>query len=413
VFYVSDFTAGVVTLKTVDFATPGSLPFTMADIVGSAAVDGFFAVTAVGSDSVTLGARVYDLPTDWDTPSHDGAACFGRLKYPNAPGMNFTNSGLEVGGRVAITVVDGVSVRTLTTGTVQKYLSLGVNPETVDILDANLTPLATGVELTRLTDSAFTVTEAHATISTAAWIVPHVLNDGTTSGQKYKFADERSKGDYVHRTWLVRISDATVLATTQDDACLQFQPCGPSLAGFTPNGEIATNADFWPFPTSINNGEVWLGQIQFWMPDPFWQPPHKPVAVPAGLSEEDFEPGVDIILWAEDGGACVGDSVEVGGGGENIYHLFYAMRPYVEARCTLPGDIDGETAPALASGIDLTTIADPPGQAIIVDIEGALVDAIGLPTPTWSKMLAERGCVDDAGRFASDYEANGTTPTPA
>lgn len=405
VFYVSDFTAGVVTLQTLAFMTPVSLPFSGGDIVGSAALGGFYEVSSVGSDTVTLGALVYALPTDWNTPSGDGAACFGKLKYPNAPGINFTDAAKEVGGRVAVTAAAGIPV-TLTTSTVQKYLSI-TTPENIDILDADLTVLASNVPATRVDDNQFTVTELFSTVGTARWIVPHLLNDGATTGQKYKFADTRSKGDYVYRTWIVSLADASVLSTTQTDACLPFAACAPSVAGITPNGETASNAHYWDFPTSVNNGELWLGQVQFWMVDPFWQVPHTPVAVPEGLG--DFEPGVDLIIWREDNGSCPIDSVTVGGGGENIFTLYYAMRPYVEARCTLPSNIDGETPPALASGADLATVAIPPAQAFIVNAEGLLVDAIGLPTPPWSIMLTQQGCVEAEGRFADDYRENGTS----
>jgi hypothetical protein len=157
----------------------------------------------------------------------------------------------------------------------------------------------------------------------------------------------------------------------------------------------------------VNNGELWLGQIQFWMVDPFWQAPHQPVAVPVEMGELD--PGVDIIIWREDDGGCATNSSEPGGGGETIFRLFYPMRPYVEARCTLPTNIDGETAPALASGVDLTAVADPPPQAIIGNAEGLLVDAISVPPPPWTQYLAQLGCVQGGGVFAADYEANGTT----
>jgi hypothetical protein len=399
VYYVSDFTAGVVTLQTVDFATPVSLPFTTSDIVGSAAVGGFFAVTSVGADTVTLGSKVYDLPTDWETPSKDVGFCFGKLKYPDAPGMNFTDETKEVGGRVRVTVTNSSPV-TLTTGTSQKYLSI-TTAENIDILAADNTVLASNVAATRVDDVTFQVPTAFATIASAKWIVPH--------GTKYKFADSRSKGDYVYRTWLVRMSDASVLSTSQTDACLPIAPCSPSVAGISPNGETGGNAHYWAFPTSINNGEVWLGRIDFWMTDPFWQEPHKPVQPPADILVGDFAPGTDIILWAEDDGSCQTNSAETGGGGEIIYHLFYPMRPYVEARCTLPDDIDGESTPSLASGVDLTTVQDPPSQAGIGDVEGPLVDAIIVPTPSWVKMLAQRACVAASGAFAADYEANDTT----
>lgn len=407
VFYVSNIAGSVVTLQNLDFSAVSSLPFTGADIVGNAALGGFYAVASVGSNTVTLGSKVYDLPAGWQTPSNDAHFCFGKLRFPNAPGMDFIDTTAEVGGRVAVTVSDGTTQTNIATATVQKYLSLGVNPETVDILDANLVPLATSVDLVRDTDSTFHVATAFATIATAKWIVPHVLNDGSTSGQKFKLADSRSKGDYVVRSWTVRISDGVVLATTQTDACLADSPCGTAFVGISPNAELSPGAYFWDFPTTINNGEIWIADVQFWRDDPFWQQPHTPCAV--NDSHAAFTPGVDQILWAEDDGTCNTNSMEVGGGGERIYHRFYPMRPFVEARCTLPTNIDGETPPALASGTDLAAVVDHPNRAGIGDVDGPLVNAIILRTPTWSKYLSQRACVLASGTFAADYIANGTT----
>jgi hypothetical protein len=416
IYFVSNYTAPTVTLKNTDFTDPSSLPFTVADIVGSAAVGGFFHVNAVGSNTLTLGAKVYDLPSGWNTPSRDGAACFGKLRFPNAPGMDFTDTTPEIGGRVPISVVTEGPLTQLTIETTQKYLSI-TTPENIDILDKDLVVLVSNVPATRVDDGHFTVTTAYATISTAKWIVPHVLNDGATPGTKYKFADNRPKGDYVYRTWTVDTSTATVLASSQSQHCLKSNPCGPPIAGITPNGEALTNADFFPFPGTVQNGQVWLAQIQFWMPDPYWQQPHPPVAASAPGTEDmedgtvTFVPGTDIIIWKEDDGSCAADFTEDGGGGETIYHLFYAMRPYVEARIAMPTGISGDDPPALPPGtIDITTPATPPGQAFLANVEGLLVDAIVLPPTPLSLMLAQQGCVDGAGRLAADYEANGTTP---
>ncbi len=394
VYFMQSKVGSLVTLKDTDFNVPGSLPFTTADIVGGTSVSGFYAVTAVGTNTVTLGAKVYDVPGGWNTPSGDGSACFGKLRNPNAPGMDFIDATAEVGGRVAVTVADGVSVRTITTATVQKYLSI-TTPENVDILDASMTVLASNVAATRVDDTHFTVATAFATITTAAWIIPH--------GTKYKFADSRSKGDYVFRTWLVDIDSSAVISTSQIDSCVGSSPCGTPMVVVTPNGETPASGNRHDFPTTINHGEAWFGQVQFWMVDPFWQQPHKPVAVPAGLGT--LNPGVDMVLWGMDDGTCNENSKETGGGGETIFHLFYPLHPFVEARCTVPA-ISGDTPPA--PPVDITAVATRPAQAGIGDVDGPLVDAITLPEPIWSTYLKEKACVDAAGTFAADYEANGT-----
>jgi hypothetical protein len=395
VYFMSDNTAGVVTLKNGDGTAPTSLPFVGTDIVGGESIGGFYHVSAVGTDTVTLGAKVYDVPAGWNTPSNDGLSCFGKLRYPNAPGMDFIDTSLEVGGRVQITVTNGTPV-TLTTATTQSYLSI-TTPENIDILDANMTVLAANVAATRVDDTHFTVPTAYATIATAKWIIP--------TGTKYKFADSRSKGDYVHRTWTVRISDSTVLAATQQDACLEFSPCGPSVAGFTPNGEVSAGGDFYPFPASVNNGEVWLGQIQFWMIDPFWQQPHTPVAAHDSLTDTDYDPATDQIVWTMDDGTCQPNFMVIGDGGANIFRQFYPLHPFVEARCTLP-TINGDIPPAPAGGLDITAVAAQPGQAFIGNIDGPLVNAIVVPATDWAIATAEQACIDAGGQFADDYEAD-------
>lgn len=393
VFFMADNTAGVITLKNTDFSTPTGLPFGTGDIVGGASVGGFYQISALGSDTLTLGTKVYNVPAGWQSKSGDTSACFGRMLYPDAPGMDFIDETLEVGGRVAVTVTNN-SPAILTTATVQKYLSITA-PENCDILDGNMVFLANSV-LTRMDDTHFTTTTGFASIETAKWIVPHGATD------KYKFADSRSKGDYVFRTWLVSLDTESVLEHSQTDNCLATSPCGPSVAVVTPNGETPGNGNRHDFPSSINNGELWLGQVQMWMQDPFWQQPHTPVA---SDSLGGYVGGTDIMIWREDDGSCAADSKEAGGGGENIYHMFYPQRPYVEARCTVP-TISGTAPPALP--VDITTVADPVPQASIADAEGPLVNAISLPVPRWITYLAEKQCVDGAGRFTNDYQANGT-----
>lgn len=392
VFFMADNTSGVVTLKDTAFNTPTSLPFAADDIVGGASVGGFYVIDAIGTNTITLGAKLLDVPPGWTTPSRDQSACFGRLRYPTCTGMNFIDERAEIGGRVEVTAVNTIPA-TLTTATIQKYLSLD-GPENCDIFDANMVLLANSV-LTRIDDTHFTTTTGYASIATAKYITPHAT--------KYKLADTRNKGDYVFRTWLLKLADSSVLAHSQIDACLAFNPCGPSIVTITPNGETPPNGHRHDFPATINNGEVWLGQVQFWMIDPFWQQPHTPVAIP----DSEFVGGTDIIIWREDDGGCAADSFETGGGGETIYHLFYAHRPYVEARCTLP-TIDGEVAPAPLDGADITAIPGPVAQASIGDAEGPLINAIVIPTPNWVIYAAEKACVDAAGRFSNDYRANGT-----
>jgi hypothetical protein len=395
---MSDNTAGVVTLKDTAFNTPTSLPFTTSDIVGGTSIGGFYEVSAVGTDTVTLGSKVFDVPAVWDTPSADGAFCFGRLRFPDAPGMDFTDERGEVGGRVFITAVTNGSPVTLTTLTTQNYLSI-TTAENIDILDGNMSALATNVAATRVDANNFTVPTDFATIANAKWIIP--------SGGKYKFGDARSKGDYVYRTWVLSLADSSVLSSSQTGFCLAFTSCNPNVAMITPNGETTANGNTHAFPSSVNNGEVWLGQIQMWMIDPFWQQPHSPVA-PSYLGT-DFEVGVDILNWSMDNGSCAENSVVVGGGGENIFHLFYPMYPFVEARCTLP-TVDGDVAAAPA-GVDITAAATPVAQASIGNSEGLLVDAIVVPVTPWSILAAQQSCVDASGQFSDEYQNNGTPPS--
>jgi hypothetical protein len=398
VYFMSDNTAGVVTLKNLDFTDPSSLPFTGADIVGGASIGGFYYVASVGTNTITLGAKVYDVPDGWNTPSGDGAKCLGKLRWPNAPGMDFLDQSLEVGGRVAVAVTNGSPVK-LTTATTQAYLSI-TTAEQIDICDATMRVLAGGVAATRVDSNNFTVPSAFIDIQNAKWIVP--------AGTKYKFGDNRSKRDYVFRECLVTLADSSILSQSQTDACLQFTPCGPSIAVVTPNGETPPGGEKWDFPSSINNGELWLGQIQFWMIDPFYQVPHLPCAT-GDVDALTFDPDAgDTIQWQRDNGTCQEDYVETGDSG-TIFHKFYPMEAFVEARCTLPV-IDGDTPPPPA-GVDLTVPASAPPQASLFDNEGLLVDAIHLPETAWGDYLRQQTCVNVPGRFATNYESNATDPS--
>lgn len=383
----------VVHLKNWDDNSPTSLPFTTSDIVGGQCVDGFYAVASVGTDTVTLGAKVYDLPSTWKSASafasgysDDSDICFGKLRNPNATGMDFTDATIGVGGRIGV-IIDPENSSGFITGE-QNWLSI-TTPEKVDITDIAGTVLASNVDLTRVDATHFTTASAYPT---AKWIAPH--------GVDYKFADNRPKGDYVYRTWLVKNDDGTVIDQSQIQARLAVSNCDPATVTISPNADGRSGGAIYEFPSSINNGETWFGRVDFWMVDPHYQAPHKPVGV---QTNEDEDGNITSLTWQADDGTGQADYETLSPSGLSIvHHMYYSQPPYVEARCEVP---DGYPTPPL----DITAPLSPPSHPFIGFIEGPFVDCLGgIPTPNVVTWLLQSQTVNVKGRFSTFYHDNGS-----
>jgi len=210
--------------------------------------------------------------------------------------------------------------------------------------------------------------------------------------------------------------DRDVIEFNAVQSCLPFIPCCPSVLCISPSGENFTNGRTFAFPDAFGlderYGAKWQAAFVQHMVDPLWEPPHKPCV------EGDTDNHPTNCAWSEDDGSCAEDNcAEEGDTAEGT--LYYAQRPWVEARLTVP---DG--APALSAGINFgsLTLAEldaaiapdgnvlPPPPAV-----GFSYEAFG-PTPPrgidspWGIYIRELDCVCQgfvSRHFAEEYAANG------
>jgi len=327
---------------------------------GGASVGGFFNISQSGG-TITLGTKVYDLPSNWVSRSGDDAQCFGKLRFDGCASLR---------GRQAITV-SGMTI-TFNEAQPQFGLASATHHEQVDIYDASYTLLATNVTATRVNDSSFTTVTAYPT---ATWV--------TNTGVKYYFDDEFPKGDFAILQWLfdyrtngergrlvgeVDCSGTQIAqpaanygyaAFQQDARCLSSQPCTPAVVCFTPNGETFANGIIYGFPSTFvmdeQYGSCWQGYVQQTMTDLFWQKPHLPCGALSLSILADPGDTVDgsAISWVMDNGTCEADSFDEETGLQTMY---FPLAPQVEARLTLPanyGAAQNETPPSLPGGITI------------------------------------------------------------
>ena len=399
-----------------------------AGLWGGNAVNGFFEVSGNGNP-FTLGTKMFDLPSDWQSPASDTANCFGLLRFPNA---------FPILGAANVSNVANTSPVELTTDALPN-LGMGVanaNADHIDIFDSQMNLLTADQAVTRIDDSHFTVGASFAAIQNAGIIMSNGAPD-------YYWDDQFPKGDYVYTdwTWWPRLlceanrwnnlvaacppegktcscpsGSETVYCfpffnPVEDDAgsfsnafhqeanCVPFSPCSPAVLCISPNGESFDNGTTYDFPSIYLDeeyGSGWQAEFQQVMQDLLYQAPHFPCPSIANCATPNF-------AWTEDGGSCAGDS--------NAVH-YYAHAPLVEARISLPSG-----APSLPSGINigwsspagLTSCAiTETGQGIDVVSGDTLFppnsNGYGLAVNTlWALWLAECNCIANAERFASQY----------
>ena len=364
---------------------------------GGPCVGGFYSGCSYSGGTLTLGTKVLDVPTGWESKSGDTATVFGKLRWEldgnDVPGF---------GGLLAVTP-------TATGGSTTLVYASSPNIVTGDKVDLQLADgtwndnSGAGFALTRIDDTSATVP---GEFPTARYIVPHKLFGGTTSGQKWYFADSQPKGDYVWREWESFASDPQnlVFSNTATQKCLPFKPCHPRIVGASPNPDDASgewpNAVIESFPATISNGHVWIGMAETHMVDPFWQTPHRP----CGMAEQDN--------WQQDNGSC---QTETG-------VQFYPLPPFVESRISTPatyGPAHNETAPTPPAPINLGAAELPVSQSstpltagnigFTFDGNSATINPT-IPTP-WGIYLRQKGCVcsESPGQFSTQYEANYVT----
>lgn len=336
--------AGVLTDNA---ASPTIQPgLTLTGLWGGFCVDGFYnGATTDGSGNVTLGPKVFDVPTGWTVPSEDQLDVFAKLRWEDS-----TKHVPGFGGKLDVTATyDSGANETTFTYTSSPYI---VDGDKISVMGFGDSVLGTNKTITRLGDTSCTVTGDY---STALWIVPYKLFDGTTDGTKYYFANDTHKSTFVARTWTLEMDGWTTLDSTVAQECLPITNCSPQTLLASPNTEIADYSMEWP--ATIDPNTVWIGEFMQWMQDPFYQTPHSPCG---GLPPPDMTCKV----------------------------------PYVEARIAVGnnyGLAQNETAPTPPSPINLGATLAPPENADPTG-SGAVVDLLNNPTkpfPIWA------ACGDD------------------
>ena len=413
--------------------TPPDFGAYAGQIWGGISVGGFYLIASATGSTVTLGAKQFNVPTGWPAvwSSGDSATTFGRLRFPDAPGI--------IGRVVVTTVADESPVKLTITGS--PYLALNqVADEKVDILDKRMNVLASNVTVTRVSDPQFTVPTAYATIAAAKWIVAHGAaswhwND-TTPKHSYLLLDFLF--NYRARAEAIRINDTItsyqanggamgiddlsplgspqsvpltdITSFNQTQGCLPFTPCDPSVVCISPNGESFPNGVTYGFPAVAldeQDGTQWQSCVVQAVIEPLWQVPHVPSS-----PDPDLYPSV--FAWAQDNGGCNDDTIV-----PPVVH--HPHPPLVEAFCYLPGEIGADSTEITADSTETTADgAGPNGD----ENARALPDgiAVGFLSPVdhttgdiaWPPALPGGdqpwwfynqacGCISGYGRFMVPY----------
>jgi hypothetical protein len=354
---------------TTQLAPPDATDFT--DLWGGPVVDGFYNVTSYAGGTLTLGAKVYDVPSNWTSKSHaDEASCFGNVPWASRPCL------LD---RAAITPDTAGTTMTFIAPQPAFGMDTTTHQEQIDLFDKDMTPLVTNVTATRIDDTHFTVAPGSAAVA-AAWCTIHAvkyyINDTAPKGDYAKLewlADFRSFGEYNRLAGVLDCSStqisqpstntgggpvtaATQFASfSQTPGCLPFVPCAPKVVCISPNDETFANGITYDFPETFacdeQYGAKWWAYIQSTMTDLFWQRPHRPCNI------------APCARWTMDGGTCADDTIGSCPGDDDYVpgeseppEYFFAHAPQVEARLTVPanyGAAQNESAPALLDGIQI------------------------------------------------------------
>jgi len=295
---------------------------------GGQSVGGFYSGCSYAGGTLTLGTKVFDVPSDWKHALNaDEGTCIGKLRYPTAPAI--------LGRMNVVSVADIAASRLLVAGSLPD-LGLDIpQAETVDICAADMTVLAGAVIPTRVKawaastaytvgqviidghgalqtcttggtsdasaptwgisgtttdasvtwtftlagsfapDTTFTVPTALATIATAKYIVSH----GATN---YEWDDNARKLDFVTLEWLFnyRVPQEIIRlagATDCSGASIALSPTTAGYLGFATFNqtqyENATALKFNPCCPSVicisPNAETWKNGVTIPFPATF------------------------------------------------------------------------------------------------------------------------------------------------
>jgi hypothetical protein len=406
------------------------------DIWGGPSVGGFYAIAGYSTGVVTLGAKQFDVPSNWSSKSNgDDSQCFGPLRWADYPSLL---------GRVAVTTSGPGTSFTFVTVQPTFGMDSSTHQEQIDLYDSVMVLLASNVTATRISDTQCSIPSPHPS---AAFITIHGASKwyGNDVGPKGDYAvlewnsDFRSFGEYTRLSSLTDCagSPVTLLPTTntgggpltaetqfasftQTPGCLPFAPCSPKVVCISPNGESFTNGLTYDFPGSFicdtQYGSKWWGYVQQTMTELFWQTPHRPCNIPS------------CAQWIADDGTCQENTPlnppaygcpedEDYVDGETQPPVYcYRFPPTVEARLTVPsnyGTNQDESGPALPIRIQigwLSPVDHVPGDGDVAyppEPPGASKDG-GIPggaTTAWE--IHSRLCNSSAGGCRFNYDDTG------
>jgi hypothetical protein len=393
---------------------------------GGSSVGGFYSITVAGS-TVTLGAKVYDLPSNWASAVGDDEVCFGKLRFPNCPSLL---------GRAGIT---GDMLNTTFAFDEAQFafgMATATHSESVDLYDVNMALLSTQTA-TRVDDGHFTVPVA---APKAVWAVIHgapnpwYMNNNHPQGSFATLEwtwDWRTNKYVTALTGVMECDGVTQVplptannqfaAFTQTAHCLPFTPCSPRVVCFSPNNESFKNGITLPFPNSFafdsNYGSKWQAAAMGTMTDLLAQTPHQPLMGVDPLTELPFDDGSHIVL-TEDDGTCHEDTTDFDSGNLTLY---YPHLPLVECVLSVPGNygmgqnetpnISALTAAGIIIGwlspVDRTgaDVAYPPtysGQYFIGFNADATPGSADTPWALHQRLCAAIG-IDSTCRFKAVY----------
>src|SRR6185437_4186768 len=164
--------AGEGSIWTLTNSTTGLAPDDGTDfsgIWGGPVVNGFYNVAGYSAGTLTLGTKVYDVPSNWTSKSNsDEEFCFGKLRWDTRPALL---------GRIAIT--PDITGTTMTFAIAQPAFGMNASTheEQIDLYSSEMILLAENVIAARISDTQFSIpsvqtSAAFATIHGAAkWYV--------------------------------------------------------------------------------------------------------------------------------------------------------------------------------------------------------------------------------------------------
>jgi len=402
-FAVDQTTACCITAAGVDsftFTRPsmtGSLPSSgYIAVTGSIGVPGIYPVTGVsgsGPWTVSVGTKIDDLPTGGLTfgDARDAVNWLGWLRWPSASGIC---------GRAAITTDYASGTITITPATMQPWLRLDPATGTilVDVYDADMALLVSGLALTRDSDSSFTAT--HTAIPTAAYLTGHGVDwtkyDAAPrkTGVHLEWSFDQRKADSGFTstvpTWYAGVAGCLACNVTQFNYSNGVCPVAVGIVPFygSPGAPVENWQGLFAFPDSFNFddafGAVWMASVQLTMPDPFYQAPFKP----------DCDGST--FAWLEDDGSGKTDNASA-----SPPEKYHKHHPLVEATSTVPPGSILPTGVTLYYDSSAHTFP-PPYYPLGIPI-GDATGNYGSYEQDWGFTLRARANLPN-GRFGKIYE---------